>query len=179
MGDIDFNDAEQQEQQVQEKRKFHVPVLRILMFLGIGLATLGLIVTVVVLTVRAMEDRGSGSSAALPVSEAYLDVPPIYEYFSGLGEIQTRTIDDPPASVAVNILIGYDRNNKAIADELNLRRVPLLDFLRHYFSSKRAEDLAPSNESLVKEEIKEQVNNMVRAKGVRDIRFQKLTVIKD
>lgn len=178
MGDIDFSeDGGGQEQAAPAKKRGGFPILKILMFVGIGLAALALIVTVVVVTVKILDSKGR-SQTATPMSEEYRDVMPVYSYSSTLPEFRTRTVDKPPATVAVQILIGFDKGNKQVETELSDRKEQLRDFLRNYFAVKKAAELGPGQERRIKEELREKLNDMMKSKGIRDILFAKFDVIE-
>ena len=180
MSDIDFSDAgggEGQEKSVAEKRRSGgVPILRILMIAGIVLGAVLLMFTVSWLTLAVAGGRGKDQTV-VPASEEYQDVIPVYEYSSNTPEMRLRTIDNPPASLTVKILIGYDKGNKDISNELTERKAQIQDFLRSYFSSKKADELSAANERRVKEELRERLNDLMKAKGIRDILFEKFDVV--
>jgi flagellar basal body-associated protein FliL len=181
MSDIDFSDAgggsDGPEKPVAEKRRGGgFPILRILMIAGIVLGAVLLMFTVSWLTLAVAGGRGKDQTV-VPASEEYQDVIPIYDYSSNIPELRLRTIDSPPASVAVKILIGFDKGNKEVSNELTERRAQIQDFLRGYFSAKKAEDLSAANERRIKEELRERLNDLLKAKGVRDILFEKFDVV--
>jgi flagellar basal body-associated protein FliL len=179
MGDIDFSEGgEAPEAPAPEKKASGgggLPILKILMFVGIVIGAIALVITVVVVTVNIMDSKGRNQSE-IPVSEEYQDVRPIYVYSSSVPEIRTRTADQPPALVSVKIEIGYDKGNKAFETEMGERGPQIQDFLRNYFSSKTSADLRTDNEETIKEELREKLNDMMKAKGVRDILFETLDV---
>jgi flagellar protein FliL len=181
MGDIDFAEGgDSTEQPAPEKKSGGgggFPILKILMFVGIVIGAIALIITIVVITVRVLDSKGR-SDSLVPVSEEYQDVLPIYVYSTAIPEIRTQTSDTPPASVSVKIGIGYDKGNKAFESELSERSLQIKDFLRNYFSMKTAEELKPEKENEIKEEIREQLNDMMKTKGVRDILFESKNVIE-
>ncbi len=179
MGDVvDFGDgSDGQEPSLPEKRKSGFPILKILLFGGLGLLAVVLIITVVVITVRIMVAQGN-TQTAVPVGEEYRDVLPIYAYSSQLNEMRLSTADKPPASVLVKVLIGYDTGNKELEGELLARKPQIMDYLRNYFSMKKAVDFAPGQERKLKEEIRSNLNGMMKAKGVRDILFEKLQTVE-
>jgi flagellar protein FliL len=179
MGDVvDFGDGSDQQEQAPEKRKFNFPVLRILLIAGLCLLVLGVVVTVSIVVVNYMLSHGS-SQTSVKTSEEYVDVIPAYVYSADLlPEMRLSTSDKPPATVVVKVLIGYEKNNKALANELTDRKLQMIDRLRRYFSSKKAEDLQPDKETKLKEELRSELNNMTKAKGIRDILFEKLQTIE-
>jgi flagellar FliL protein len=179
MSDIDFSDeGTAQEKPSQEKRRgLGIPILRILGIVGIILGAVILMFTIAWLTLTLAGGRGQAQTV-VPASEEYQDVLPEYAYSSQVPELCLRTMDDPPASVSVKVLIGYDKGDKELENELNARQAQIRDFLRNYFSTKKADDLSPARERRVKEELRERLNDIMRSKGIRDILFEKLDVVK-
>jgi flagellar protein FliL len=179
MSDIDFSDdgAAQEKQTPEKRRGTGIPILRILMIAGIILGAVLLMFSIAWLTITLAGSRGK-SQTVVPASEAYQDVLPVYEYSATLPELRLRTMDQPPASVSVKVIIGYDKADKETANELTSRQVQIRDFLRNYFSLKKAADLTPLNERRIKEELRERLNDLMKAKGIRDILFDKLDVIE-
>lgn len=178
MGDVDFGEgADQQEQAAPEKRKFSFPLLRILLIAGISLLVLGVVVTVSIIVVNYMLSRGNPQTN-VQVGEEYQDVLPVYSYSSLLPEMRLSTADRPAATAVVKVLIGYDKSNKELENELTARQPQIRDFLRNYFSLKKVEDLAPTRERKLKEELRSSLNAMMKSKGVRDILFEKLQTIE-
>jgi len=168
------------EQAAQPKAKGPGPgILKILTIIGIAIGAVGLIVTVVVITVNHMNQQGKPATE-ITTSDEYGDVPtPIYQYSTLIGEIRTRTNDVEPASVVAKITIGLDANDKETPTELTARQYQIRDMLRQYFSSKSASELGPTSEATVKEEIKEKLNNMLTKNGaIKEVLFESFTVIQ-
>jgi flagellar basal body-associated protein FliL len=179
MSDIDFSDdSGTQEKPAQEKRRgAGVSILRILMIAAIVLGAVLLMFTIAWVTLAIAGNRGKAQTV-VPVSEEYQDVLPEYEYSSQVPEMRLRSVDSPPASISVKVLIGFDKGNKEVANELGTRQAQIRDFLRGYFAQKKAMDLSPANERRVKEELRERLNDLMKAKGIRDILFEKLDVVE-
>jgi len=179
MSDIDFSDDSAiQEKPAQEKRRGGgVPILRILMIAAIVLGAVLLMFTIAWLTLVLAGDRGKAQTV-VPVSEEYQDVLPEYEYSAQVPELRLRSTDKPPASISERVLIGYDKGNEEIANELGTRQAQIRDFVRNYFSKKKAGELSPENERRIKEELRERLNDITKSKGIRDILFEKLDVVE-
>jgi flagellar FliL protein len=150
----------------------------LLKFIAIGLGALVFIVTVAVITYNIM-NKGGNSQTAVPQSESYVAVKPVYSIFTLLEQVSTRTRDASPYTVVVKVNIGYDENDNATATELTSRRYVMQDFLRNYFSKKYAEELQPENEARLKNEIKELLNTTVLDKArARIILFDKMDIVE-
>jgi flagellar FliL protein len=94
--------------------------------------------------------------------------------------VTTRT-RDPNVSVTVEVLIGYDdkNGNAATASNINAYQVELRDWVRRYFSTKTAADLAPENELRLKNEIRERLNTEVLdTTKARQIMFTRFDVME-
>jgi flagellar protein FliL len=152
-------------------------LLRLLMWIGIALGAVIFVVTVVIVTVNIINKQGKPMSQ-VAVGEEYQRATPEYEYFTTLGDIRTRTVDKEPSSVVVNINLGFDKGDKDTPTMLTARMHQMRDILRQYFSSKEAADLVPKNESRIKEEIREELNNMLDKPAIKEVLFEKLDVIQ-
>lgn len=150
----------------------------ILKFAAIGIGALIFIVTVSIITYRIMSGGGT-SQTVVSSTETYQPKKPQYSWFSTIGVIRTRTKDPTPYSVVVNVIIGYEQDNKLAQNELTNRLYELKDFIRNFFSLKYASDLKPENEVQLKQEIKQQMNNgLFYDFKVQEILFQQLDVVE-
>ncbi len=77
-------------------------VPQLLKWVAIVLGSLIFIVTVVVITVSIMGGSGKNQTA-IPLSEDYVGVREVLQWYQAIGSIQTRTSDAIPASVMVDI----------------------------------------------------------------------------
>ena len=151
----------------------------ILKWVIIGLAAVIVIVVVVVVTVK-ITSKNIASAGAIPSSEEYVSGQrEIYDWYTSLGVIQTTTCDDPPATVRIDIALGYKKDDKATSTEITQRTVELRSFLRRYFNGKTAYDLRASNEDAVLNEIKNGINDKILSSSrVRAVEFQQKDVIE-
>jgi flagellar FliL protein len=133
----------------------------LLKFVAIGLGALIFIVTVVVITVNIIGGGGRNQTAVAEPASPYVGKRPEYQMFTQIGLIRTRTRDTSPYSVVVDMVIGYDMNDKTAQNELTTRLYELRDFVRSFFSGKSAAELQPSNEARLKQEIMEALNTRV------------------
>lgn len=150
----------------------------LLKYVALGLGAIILIVTVVIITMNIM-DGNKPKTAAIPVSEDYKEVAEELDWYTSLGEIQTRSSDPIPASIVVNIYLGYKKDDKTTSTEITAQRIPIRDFLRQYFADKTAEELTPRCEEKLKIEIRNEINDTILNKAkVRKISFDKLNVVQ-
>lgn len=151
----------------------------ILKFVAIGLGALIFIVTVSVITYRIMAGSGKSQTTASAEADPFQPKKPVYSWFTTIGVIRTRTNDPTPYSVVVNVIIGYDLNDKNAQTELTNRLYELKDFVRNYFSNKSAKDLKPENEQALKKEIRQLLNdNVLHNAKAKEILFQQLDVVE-
>jgi len=150
---------------------------QLLKWVAIVLGSLIFIVTVVVVTVQIMGGAGKNQTA-IPVSEEYTGSREALQWYKdAIGTIQTRTADEIPASVVVDIAIGYGLDDKIAPAELSSRIVELKDFLRSFFQRKTAEDLR--NEDKIKIEIRNAINDNILTKSkIKDVRFTKYEIVE-
>lgn len=149
----------------------------LLKYIALALGAIILIVTVVIITMNIMGSN-KPSQAAIPVSEDYKEIAEELEWYTSLGEIQTRTSDPIPASVVVNIFLGYKKEDKVTSTEITAQRIPIRDFMRNYFAAKTAEELTPRNEEKIKIEIRNEINDTILNRGkIKKVSFDKLNVV--
>ncbi|MCM1321095.1 MAG: flagellar basal body-associated FliL family protein [Bacteroides sp.] len=172
---IDDNDA----MPVSEKKSGGIgsllPVL--LKWVAIIIGAIILIVTVVVITMNVM-NKNVPAQAPLPTSPEMTGSRPKYDWYNSIGQIRTRTVDIPPASVVVEVVLGYKQQDKVTATEITERQIEIYDFLRQYFSSKTAAELKPQNEKALKLEICRVINDEILDSKIKEVRFKQLDVIE-
>ena len=150
----------------------------LLKFVAIGLGAIIFIVTVSVITFNIL-NRGGRTQTILPSNNPFVGAQPMLTYFNLIGPIRTTTRDPIPWSVVVDIQIGYDLDSNAALTELLARLPELQDFIRVYFRSKRADELGPENEPMLKQEILEQLNTRVlNTAKARRIIFRQLDLVQ-
>jgi flagellar FliL protein len=152
----------------------------LLKFVAIGLGALIFIVTVSVITYNIMNKGGKSQTVITDPSSPYVGKIPQYNYFDMIGTITVKTRDTTSGyAVTVELLIGYDLNDQAGGAELTSRRYEMQDFLRRYFTSKYAAELAPEREEELKREIREQLNTrFLDTVKARNILFKKLDIME-
>lgn len=177
-GEIDLDDNGSSDSSSKKKGVGGL-VPGLLKWVIIGLAAVIVIVVVVFITIKIAGNNNS-SVTAIPISEEYVsNQREIFDWYTSLGIIQTATCDDPPASVRVDIALGYKKDDKATSTEITQRLVELKSFLRRYFSGKTAAELRnPNNEDALENEIKNGINDKVLSSSrIRDVVFQQKDVI--
>ena len=162
-----------------KKRGFGGLLSGLLKWIIIALAAIIIIVVVVVVTLK-IANKNNTQVQAIPTSEEYVSGQrEVFDWYTSLGLIQTTTCDEPPASVRVDVALGYKKDDKATSTEITQRLVELKAFLRRFFSTKTAEELRnPNNEDALENEIKNGINDKVLSSSrIRDVVFQQKDVI--
>jgi flagellar protein FliL len=175
--EMNFAEGEAESAQPPKAKGAGPGIARILMIVGIGLGAMIFIVTVVVITVGIVNKQGK-PAVVIQKSEEYQVATPIHQYIGTIGELRTKTSDKEPYSVAVKINLGIDLADKETPVEINQRMPQIRDYLRRYFTEKTAEDLAPEREPVIKQEIMETINHMLKAPTIKEVLFERLDVIK-
>ena len=175
--EMSFAEGEAESSQPAKPKGAGPGIARILMIVGIGLGAVIFIVTVVVITVGIVNKQGK-PAVTLVKSEDYQASTPIYQYVGTIGELRTQTTDQEPYGVAVKIQVGIDKDDKDTSPDITARMPEIRDWLRNYFTSKSASDLAPNKEQILKDEIKEQLNRILSKPTVKEVLFDELSVVK-
>lgn len=152
---------------------------QLLKFILIGVAAVIFIVTIVVVTTAILNKGGKTPSQVIPVSEEYTTKKESYDWYTSLDQIRTSTSDPVPASVSVTIALGYKKEDKAASTEITERRIEIIDFLRRFFSEQTVEDLRPQNEEVLRQQIRDQINDDILSNSrIRDVRFTGKDVVQ-
>jgi len=175
--EVNFTDGETDAAPAAKAKGAGPGIARILMIVGIGLGAVIFIVTVVVITVSIVNKQGK-AAPTMTKTESFQAATPPLQYVGTIGEIRTRTSDPEPSSVAVKIQIGLEKEDKETPVEINERLPQLKDWLRTFFTAKTADDLKPGNEMIIKDEIKEKLNQMLSKPTIKEILFDTLNVVK-
>ncbi len=145
---------------------------QLLKFILIGVVAVIFIVTIVVVTTAILNKGGKSPSTAIPISEEYTVKKESYDWYTSLNQIRTSTSDPVPASVSVTIALGYKKEDKAASTEITERRIEIIDFLRRFFSEQTVEELRPQNEEVLRQQIRDQINDDILSNSrIRDVRF--------
>jgi flagellar FliL protein len=176
----DLDEGGSPEEKAPKKTAGLVALLpNLLKFLAIGLGALVFIVTVAAITFNILSKGGKNQTAVAEPSSPWVGKRPEYQMFTSIGAVRTRTKDATPYSIVVDMVIGYDINDKNAQNELTSRLYELKDFVRSFFSGKYREDLLPVNEARLKQEIVEALNTRVLASSkARIVLFNQLDVME-
>ena len=176
--DLGFDDNTEAPAGKEKKSKGGGILPLILKWAAIILGAIILIVTVVVITMKIVGGNTS-DQAVIPVSQEYIPKREVLDWYTSLGQITTKTVDAVPASVIVDVVLGYKVADKAASTEITQRQIEILSFLRRYFSQLTIEDLKPENEDKRRIEIRDSINTeILKNSEIKDVLFKNLQVIE-
>lgn len=117
--------------------------------------------------------------AVIPVSQEYVGKREVLDWYTLLGQISTKTNDVRPASVIVEVVLGYGQGDRVASSEITACQSEIKEYLRSYFSELSVEDLRPRNEEKRRTEIKRAINRKIlNDSEIRDVRFLSLQIIE-
>lgn len=177
--DLGFDDSSEGAGGAEKKSKGLGGLLpSLLKWVAIALGAIILIVTVVVITMKVVGGNTT-QQASIPVSQEYVGKREVLDWYTSLGQISTKTSDALPASVIVEVVLGYKKEDKAASTEITSRQIEIKDFLRRYFTEMTVEDLRPKNEDKRRIEIRNAINDdILSSSKIKDVRFLSLQVIE-
>lgn len=150
----------------------------LLKWIAIALGAIILIVVIVVVTVKII-NKNTTQAPVLSVSDEYTVQREILDWYTSLGAIRTKSSDDIPASVVVDIALGYKKDDKQCSTEITQRNIELKDYLRRYFTQKTIAELRPQNEQKLKIELRNAINDEILSSSkIKDISFLQLDVLE-
>ncbi|MBQ1198078.1 MAG: flagellar basal body-associated FliL family protein [Treponemataceae bacterium] len=150
----------------------------LLKWIAIVIGAIILIVTVVIITMKVMGTNNT-ATVAVPVSPEYTSKRELLSWYNSIGSIKTKTCDEVPASVIVEVVLGYKVDDKTTATEITQRQIEIKDFLRRYFTGKTAAELRPNNEAKLQMEIRNTINDdILSTSRIKDVKFLTLDVLE-
>ena len=175
---MDFEDNETTGESEKKSKGLGGLLPTLLKWVAIVLGAIILIVTVVVITMKIVGGNTS-QQAVIPVSQEYGSKREVLDWYTSLGQISTKTSDSIPASVIVEVVLGYKQADKAASTEITQRQIEIKDYLRRYFTELTVEDLRPRNEEKRRIEIRNAINDdILSSSKIRDVRFLSLQIIE-
>jgi flagellar protein FliL len=143
-------------------------VIKILKWVAMALAAVIFIVTVVIITMNIV-NRGTQAQTLPAPSEEYSSKEDPLAWYAGIEEIRTSTADESPATVMINIKIGYEQGDQKVQTELIARTSPIQAAVRYYFSQKTVAELSARHEPEIIREVKELINKMMRDGQIKEV----------
>ena len=150
----------------------------LLKWVAIALGAIILIVTVVVITMKVMGGNKT-QQVSIPFSQEYTRKKEILDWYSSFDSVRTNTSDAVPASVVVQVALGYKKDDKAASTEISQRLIEIKAFLRQYFSERTVEELKPQNEDILRQQIRDRINDDILSESkIRDVQFTTKDVVE-
>jgi len=150
-------------------------VIKILKWVAIGLGFVILGVTTTVVTFSLI-NRGKTQTGLTNISEEYQAVPEPLEYDDTIDEIRGVTADETPAIFSVRVSLGYEVGNQQVAFELNARRRQIQNLIFIWISGKKREELRPQAYTTLQEELKQQINRIMKDGKIKSVVFRSFVV---
>ena len=63
-----------------------------------------------------------------PISKEYTAQREILDWYTSLGSIRTKSSDNIPATIVVDVALGYKKDDKACSTEISQRSIELKNF---------------------------------------------------
>jgi flagellar basal body-associated protein FliL len=115
-------------------------------------------------------------AAAAPVADTA--VVKDLAYYDGITDINFTTVEDNPCAVIIKLSIGYKKSNAEAAKELTDKTYDVTETLRGFFSGKTSKDFANDARATLKKDVVDALNASLASKGVLDVKFDKVKVVK-
>ena len=164
-------DSEEQFDRVQKNWGiwgFIVAILAPFVFLLIGVGT----------TVGTFNiiNRGRKSSDLAIVSPQYQAKAEPLQYDDSIESIRGVTADEVPGIFSIQVSLGYEEGNNRIAFELNARRREIQNIVFLHISNKSKDGLKPEYYTKLQEELKEQINRVMKSGKIKQVVFREFVV---
>lgn len=154
-------------------------ILGLLKWILIAVAAIIVIVTVVFITIGLTKKNGNSGTENFSVASEYTSKREALDWYTSLDQINTNTDEENPATIRIQVNLGYKKDDKAASTEITSRRVEITDTLRRFFSEQTANDLKPQNEEILRQNIKDLLNDTILSDSrIRDVRFTQLDVTR-
>ena len=119
------------------------------------------------------------SFISIKISDEYAVQREILDWYTSLSSIRTKTSDKIPSSVVVDIAFGCKYKDKEALDTIKQNDVKISAFLSKYFAGKLASELTTQNEQVIKNELKDRINNEIfNSQLIKDISFLQFDVME-
>ena len=151
----------------------------LLKWILIAVAAIIVIVTVVFITIGLTKKNGNSGTENFSVASEYTSKREALDWYTSLDQINTNTDEENPATIRIQVNLGYKKDDKAASTEITSLRVEITDTLRRFFSEQTANDLKPQNEEILRQNIKDLLNDTILSDSrIRDVRFTQLDVTR-
>lgn len=178
LNNVEDNDLSSASTPVKKSGGLSALLPTLLKWVAIVVGAIILVVTIVVITMNII-NANTPTQSAIPSVEEHTTRREVLDWYSSLGSIRTKTSDAQPASVIVEVVLGYKTQDKVTSTEITQRQIEIKDFLRRYFTEKTAVQLRPQNEEALRLEIRNAINDdILSTSKIKDVRFLSLEVLE-
>jgi len=164
----------EEEEEVEEapSGRFTGRIIKLLTYIGAGIALILLMFTISYLVVKWSKEKEYREL------EGTLVVPPPPPLMTfTVGEIRVNSSDIEPHFIKVNVVLAYDRNEKALPIELGQRRAQITHIISIIIGSKKADELRTVQAKLdLAEEIKSHINAILRNGKIKEVWFTEFVI---
>lgn len=88
-----------------------------------------------------------------------------------------QTNEKNSAIVNVDVVLGYQKNDKTALTEIKQKEIQIADSIRNFFAHKTGHELKIKDEEILKTEIRDLINNKILTSSkIKDVRFSKFDV---
>ncbi len=145
---------------------------RLVKILGYALIAILLIIVSVIVSMLVINAKMKQTPLNVQDQRWEEKKPNPYATFD-LGEFKLNTADkDEPKFLHVQVVLAYDKEDAKVVQELNERRIQLVDEMNRLFGQRTKDQLDdPDKQEELKEMIKERVNQILQSGEVRDVYF--------
>jgi flagellar FliL protein len=141
--------------------------------IGLGFVILGVTTTVVTFN---LVNRGRAGSELRDISPEYSARPEPLNYDDTLEEIRGVTSDEVPAIFSARISLGYEPGKQQLAIEIAARKREIGNIALIYLSNKRSDQLRPENYKQIQEDLRNQINSVLREGQIEAVVFRDFVV---
>jgi len=179
MAETDINIEEEQQQKAPRVRGrlggFFIDILK---WIAIAVGAIIFIVAVVVVTLLIFNSRDMLVTSPIPlVSQIEDSIPEELDWYMEIGELRGSTADNPRKTFIIVPVLGYEPGKDIVLQELIRRRPQIKERIRIYLSSHTADELQGAENTIkVKNELREQINRMMRNK-IREVVFDTYQIL--
>jgi flagellar basal body-associated protein FliL len=114
------------------------------------------------------------ANATVPVR----DEIPAGPLFRDIGALRVATVDDPPATVIVDIVFPYDSADTAFAEEVAAHTREYREQAVALFGRYRAAELGAIGEDKLKSELLRRFNSLLRLGSIEAVYFEEFLVVE-
>jgi flagellar FliL protein len=153
-------------------------LLTILKWAAIGIGVIIFVVTITVITVRAVTKGATTASGLAAVSPEYGPKQEPLATYSGIDQIRGQTADDPPAIFLLQLSLGYSVKDAPFSEEIGKRKSQIQGLILRDISMRTASELTASHWDELESELQNSINAIMTTGKIRKVDFLSFIVSK-